>query len=138
MSEITLSMETYQALITRIERLEHAVLSTTRLGPQEPTALELGAAARQVEKFVEAAREKWVKTDAPPVDRSARVLVSGDPVPEDYSHTELKENGQQRDYVVLTPSERTKGYVRRYRDAYRHLKFVWYEMDGSTGPKVGT
>lgn len=113
------------------------------------------------------------------VDRSARVLVSGEPVPEDQSHTELKPNGQQKDYVVLTADERGKGFVRPYRDAYRHLKcgkittmsraiaetyardpffysgtfcttccahfpvgedgeFTWYEMDGTTGPKVGT
>ena len=113
------------------------------------------------------------------VDRSARVLVSGEPVPEDQSHTELKPNGQQKDYVVLTSDERGKGVVRPYRDAYRHLKcgkittmsraiaetyardpffysgtfcttccahfpvgedgeFTWYEMDGTTGPKVGT
>ena len=113
------------------------------------------------------------------VDRSARVLASGKPVPEDYSHTALRADGQQRDYIVLTSDERSKGFVRPYRDAYRHLKcgkittmgraiaetysrdptfysgtfcttcrahfpigedgeFVWYEMDGSTGPKVGT
>lgn len=113
------------------------------------------------------------------VDRSARVLVSGAPVPEDQSHTTLKPNGQQQDYVVLTPEERGRGFVRPYRDAYRHTKcgkittmsraiaetyardpyfysgtfcttcsghfpigedgeFVWYEMDGTTGPKVGT
>jgi hypothetical protein len=113
------------------------------------------------------------------VDRSARVLVDGSPVPEDQSHTEIKENGQQKDYVVLTATERAKGFARPYRDAYRHLKcghittmsraiaetyardpsfysgtfcttclghfpigedgeFVWYEMDGTTGPKVGT
>lgn len=47
-------------------------------------------------------------------------LVSGAPVPEDWSHTELKENGQQRDYIVLTPEERAKGFVRPYRDTYLH------------------
>jgi len=114
-----------------------------------------------------------------PVDRSCQVLASGDKVPEDRSHTELKPNGQQQDYVVLCDKERAKGFVRPYRDAYRHLKcgnittmsrpiaetyardpyfysgtfcttcashfpagedgqFVWYERDGSTGPKVGT
>ena len=117
--------------------------------------------------------------NVPRVDRSNRVLSSGEPVPEDQSHTALKPSGQQQDYVVLTESERHKGYVRRYRDSYRHLKcgkittmgraiaetyardpyfysgtfcttcaghfpvgedgeFVWYEMDGTTGPKVGT
>lgn len=113
------------------------------------------------------------------VDRSARVLSDGQPVPEDGSHTELTPGGQQRGYVVLTPAERARGWIRPYRDAYRHLKcghittmaraiaetyardpqfytgtfcttcgshfpvgedgeFVWYEMDGTTGPKVGS
>lgn len=113
------------------------------------------------------------------VDRSCRVLASGEPVPEDESHRELKSDGQQKDYVVLCADERANGFVRPYRDAYRHLKcgrittmgrsiaetyardpgfysgtfcatccshfpvgengeFVWYEMDGTTGPKVGT
>ncbi len=56
------------------------------------------------------------------VDRSARELVSGSPVPADQSHTELKENGQQKDYVVLTAAERAKGFVRPVRRSYRHLK----------------
>ena len=30
--------------------------------------------------------------------------------------------GQQRDYVVLAQEEIDKGFVRPYRDAYRHLK----------------
>jgi hypothetical protein len=115
----------------------------------------------------------------PPVDRSAQVLTDGSPVPEDRSHTELRSDGQQKGYVVLSAEERARGFVRPYRDAYKHLKcgkittmgralsetyardpgfysgtfcvtcrghfpvgdageFVWYEMDGSIGPKVGT
>ena len=58
---------------------------------------------------------------APPVDRSARVLTTGVPVPADNSHTEIRGDGQQRDYVVLTKAEREKGFVRPYRDAYRHV-----------------
>ena len=114
-----------------------------------------------------------------PVDRSCRVLTDGSQVPEDGSHTALRSDGQQQGYVVLCDKERAKGFVRPYRDAYRHLKcgkittmgnkiaetyardpgfytgtfcstcrahfpvgeageFVWYEMDGSIGPKVGT
>jgi len=52
---------------------------------------------------------------------SARQLVNGSPVPEDESHTELKANGQQRDYVVLTPEERAKGFVKPVRESYVHL-----------------
>jgi hypothetical protein len=58
----------------------------------------------------------------PPVDRSAQQLVSGDPVPEDRSHTALKPNGQQQDYIVLSPEERAKGFVRPVRRSYLHVK----------------
>lgn len=43
-----------------------------------------------------------------------------DDVPEGHDHRELKENGQQLAYVVLTEEERSKGYVRPYRDSYIH------------------
>ena len=49
-------------------------------------------------------------------------LVSGSPVPEDCSHAELKANGQQQDYVVLTPEERAKGFIRPVRRSYVHQK----------------
>lgn len=55
-------------------------------------------------------------------DAPKRQLVDGSPVPGDHSHTELKENGQQKDYVVLAPEERAKGYVRPVRRSYVHLK----------------
>lgn len=135
--------------------------------------------AHEADKERLSQQEAEAAKNAPPVDRSARVLVSGNPVPEDSSHTEIKPNGQQKDYVVLTADERHRGFVRPYRDAYKHLKcgrittmsraisetyardpgfysgtfctscmehfpvgaegqFVWYEMDGTLGPKVGT
>lgn len=40
---------------------------------------------------------------------------------------ELKPNGQQRDYVVLSAEERARGFVRPVRDSYVHL--------GLPGPK---
>lgn len=73
-----------------------------------------------------AAREKLEQAkrkaaEAIPVDRSARQLSGGGPVTKD--HREIKpESGQQKGYIVLTPAERAKGFVRPFRDAYRHLK----------------
>lgn len=49
-------------------------------------------------------------------------LTDGSPVPEDRSHTELKSNGQQRDYVILSEEERAKGFVRPVRRGYVHKK----------------
>jgi hypothetical protein len=56
-----------------------------------------------------------------PVDRSARTLTDGSPVTAD--HREINPaTGLQKGYVVLSEQERAKGFVRPYRDAYRHGK----------------
>lgn len=48
-----------------------------------------------------------------------RVMLSGGgPVTTD--HRELKPNGQQKGYVVLTLEERAKGFVRPVRRSYVH------------------
>jgi len=57
-----------------------------------------------------------------PVDRSAVQLTDGSPVPEDRSHVRITPTGMQAGYVVLSDEERTKGFVRPYRDAYKHDK----------------
>lgn len=82
-------------------------------------------AVREKDKAVISAREKLeqAKREAAakiPVDRTARELSGGGVETPD--HRELKPNGQQNGYIVLSPSERAKGFVRPYRDAYRHLK----------------
>ncbi len=62
-----------------------------------------------------------IKAEITPVDRSAIELAGGKPVTDD--HREIDPlTGQQKGYVVLRPEERAKGFVRPYRDAYRHLK----------------
>lgn len=48
--------------------------------------------------------------------------VLTDAVPEGRDHRELKPNGQQLAYVVLSEEERAKGFVRPYRDSYVHNK----------------
>jgi hypothetical protein len=53
-----------------------------------------------------------------PVDRSATVLADGGPVTED--HRELRDNGQQKGYIVLTEEERARGFVRPVRRSYVH------------------
>lgn len=54
---------------------------------------------------------------------SERMLISGEPVPEDRSHTEINPaTGMQRDYVVLSADERAKGFVKRVRYSYVHRK----------------
>lgn len=45
-------------------------------------------------------------------------LTDGSPVTD--GHRELRENGQQKGYVVLTEEERAKGFIRPVRFSYLH------------------
>ena len=56
----------------------------------------------------------------PAVDRDAVTLTDGSPVTPD--HRELRPNGQQKGYVVLSDAERAKGFVRPVRRSYLHEK----------------
>ena len=46
-------------------------------------------------------------------------LLDGGPITDE--HKELKANGQQKDYIVLTKEEREKGFIRPVRDTYQHV-----------------
>lgn len=61
-----------------------------------------------------------MSTNPPPVDRKNTTLTDGSPVTPD--HRELKPNGQQKGYIVLSEEERAKGFVRPVRKAYVHEK----------------
>lgn len=52
-------------------------------------------------------------------DNPQTTLVDGSPVTPD--HRELKANGQQKAYVVLSAEERAKGFIRPVRRSYIHL-----------------
>lgn len=47
-------------------------------------------------------------------------LTDGSPVPADRSHTRIRPDGQQEGYVVLSPEERAKGFVKPVRRSYVH------------------
>lgn len=57
-----------------------------------------------------------------PVDRAAQTLTDGSPVPVDGSHRNLRSDGQQEGYVVLSDEERAKGFIRPVRKSYKHIK----------------
>ena len=54
------------------------------------------------------------------MERPKLTLTDGSPVTQD--HRELKPNGQQMAYVVLSAAERAKGFVRPVRYTYVHEK----------------
>ncbi len=52
-------------------------------------------------------------------DTEERTMVDGSPETPD--HRELRPDGQQKGYVVLSEAERAKGFVRPVRSSYRHV-----------------
>lgn len=56
----------------------------------------------------------------PPVNRDDQTLTDGSPVTPD--HRELRPDGMQKAYVVLSEAERAKGFVQPVRRDYQHLK----------------
>lgn len=105
------------------ENTVEAALSDLRKAEQRLSDARLTVAS--AEENLRAARDNLedAKREAAakiPVDRSARELSGGGAVTED--HRDLRESGQQKGYVVLSPAERAKGFVRPFRDAYRHSK----------------
>lgn len=53
------------------------------------------------------------------LNKPKTTLTDGSPVTPD--HRELKDNGQQKGYVVLSEEERARGFVRPVRQAYVHV-----------------
>lgn len=66
----------------------------------------------------------YLESDLPPVDRTKvrEVSQSGVEGPVSDDHRELKPDGQQRGYVVLSQEERDQGFVRPVRDRYIHIE----------------
>jgi hypothetical protein len=60
------------------------------------------------------------RENMPPVDRSKLCTTDGRS-PADARATQTNETGQHASYIVLCEEERNKGFVRPYRDRYKHL-----------------
>ena len=107
-------------IIARLSSIEDRIsaleLPNIRLGPNREQEKELDRDRESVVKqLVDAA-----KREVPPVDRSKRCMLSGNP--ETPEHREIDPStGMQKDYVVLCPQERAKGFVKPVRRSYKHL-----------------
>lgn len=126
----------------KIEKLEEKLdrilsyINERRLGPTiEIETLEKEERRRYVSDLL----QNVAKLAAPgvPVDRTQQTLIDGNPVPQDRGHTELKEDGMQKGYVVLSAEERTKGFVRPVRDSYVHVGVGGSEIDPNNPSRHG-
>lgn len=110
--------EQIDALAARVAALERG--DSPRLGPRPETPEEEAARTKRIADALAAAVSQDVKRDPPPVDRTKLCTTDGRS-PEDARASQTNETGQHASYIVLCDEERAKGFVRPYRDSYRHV-----------------
>lgn len=86
----------------------------------EGLAATLTRKAREAQMAQREAAEADRIANLPPVDRTALCTTDGRS-PEDARASQTNKTGQHASYIVLCDAERAKGFVRPYRDAYRHV-----------------
>ena len=90
-----------------------------RLGPQPESEEDAIRRGRELAEVIRVAQEKL--DEAPEPEEPKLCTTSGEPV--DKVRAEQTETtGQHKSYIVLCPDERAKGFVRPYRNSYKHLK----------------
>jgi hypothetical protein len=99
-----------------------------RLGPQPLTPEQEADRVRDMAERIEKAVVEMtpdigaavaLPMTPPPVDRSALCTTDGRS-PEEARASQTNETGQHPSYLVLCDTERAKGFVRPYRDRYKH------------------
>jgi hypothetical protein len=85
----------------------------------EGLAATLTRKAREAQRAQREAAEAERIANVPPVDRFALCTTNGQ-TPEEVRANQKNETGQHAGYIVLCDAERAKGFVRPYRDAYKH------------------
>lgn len=107
----------------RLDAIEPHVRRSMPIGPKQEDAAIERQRSEMFKKIVEGIKLE----DVPPVDRSQTQLTDGSAVTDD--HREINPvTGMQKGYVVLSPEERAKGFVRPVRRTYKHV--------GAPGPAL--
>lgn len=120
--------EQINELRARLDKLERERWTgPPRLGPQPPTAEAVAAGVQRIaDRLVESVKHEHE------TDRDGRQIctTSGD-APSKVRAEQTNNTGQHKAYIVLCEEERQKGFVRPYRDAYKHVgqKVCGKQMD---------
>lgn len=86
----------------------------------EGLAATLTRTAREAQHAKREAAEAERIASLPPVDRTKLCTTDGRS-PADARASQTNETGQHASYIVLCDEERAKGFVRPYRDRYKHV-----------------
>ncbi len=112
-------------ILSYLEGLESPVpryVPEPRLGPQPESEEETIEREKWIAEMAEIAEAKLavIKAITGEQEEPKVCTTNGEPV-EKVRAEQIQETGQYKSYVVLCPDERAKGFVRPYRDSYKHV-----------------
>jgi hypothetical protein len=107
-----------------IERRTQQLVSTIRTASavtdaDRIRAIRIKAVAKEPYRVADIGEPVDLPMPPPPVDRSALCTTDGRS-PEEARASQTNATGQHPSYLVLCDAERAKGFVRPYRDRYKH------------------
>ena len=114
-------------------RMAAVVAAQVEVQPGSEPQVDWNVAAREAREALDNESADSTSVVPPP----ALCTTDGRPVAEARA-SQTNETGQHPSYIVLCPDERAKGFVRPYRDAYKHvgLNICGLHIEGDTGGTV--
>jgi hypothetical protein len=104
------------ALRARVEQLERERWTgPPRLGPKSETSETVAVRTKQIIEAAVAKHEHEQDADG------RQICTTSGEAPSTTRAKQTNATGQHESYIVLCEEERAKGFVRPYRDAYRHV-----------------
>lgn len=105
------------ALRARVAELEQRTIGEIRLGPRRETQADVDARTQRLVDAVKAAVPHEHETDP----NGRQICTTSGDAPSKVRAEQTEATGQHKSYIVLCEDERKKGFVRPYRDAYKHV-----------------
>lgn len=115
MDDLQRQIDEMRARLEAVERQQW--IGPPRLGPKPPTPDD---EAKNVARIADAIKKAMPHEHEQ--DREGRqICTTNGEAPSKVRAEQTEPTGQHKSYIVLCEEERAKGFVRPYRDAYKHL-----------------
>lgn len=122
------------ALKTQVAELQQRTIGDIRLGPRPETQEDIDRRTAAISSVI----EKTLKHEHEKDHEGRQICTTSGDAPSQVRTEQTEKTGQHKAYIVLCEEERQKGFVRPYRDAYKHvgLNICGLHIEGDTGGTV--
>ncbi len=101
----------------QVAELQQRTIGDIRLGPQPETQEEIDRRTARLTDIISKAGVHEHEQDA----EGRQICTTSGEAPSKARAEQIESTGQHKSYIVLCAEERAKGFVRPFRDEYKHL-----------------